>query len=140
MPISFNNSYLNNTEFFNKLYAQFADKNVMRSFYDELMSRDLSKFNASSCRVETELMRDMKYMSADPIEQFIDYWNDHLTTHMTRKMKSSDLYQKFIHFWEVEEGKTSDKPTHTKFAIRLKQFTDRVTFIKNSCIFYELIN
>ena len=139
MPISFNNSYLNNIEFFNKLYAQLGDKNIMRSFYDELMSRDLSKFNASSCRVETELMRDMKYMSADPIEQFIDYWNDHLTTHMTRKMRSSDLYQKFIHFWE-EEGKTSDKPTHTKFGIRLKQFTDRVTFIKNSCICYELIN
>lgn len=140
MPISFNNSYLNNIEFFNKLYAQLENKNIMRSFYDELMARDISKFNASSCRVETELMRDMKFMSADPIEQFIDYWNDHLTTHMERKMKSSDLYQKFIHFWEVEEGKTYDKPTHTMFGIRLKQFTDRVTFIRTKYIYYELIN
>ena len=140
MPISFNNSYLNNTEFFNKLYAQFADKNIMRSFYDELMSRDLSNFNASSSRVETELMRDMKFMSADPIEQFIDYWNEHLTTHMERKMKSSDLYQKFIHFWEVEEGKTYDKPTQTNFGIRLKQFTDRVIFIESNYRFYKLIN
>ena len=140
MPISFNNSYLNNTEFFNKLYAQFADKNIMRSFYDELMARDLSKFNPSSSRVETELMRDMKFMNADPIEQFIDYWNEHLTTHMTRKMKSSDLYQKFIHFWEVEEGKTSDKPTHTKFGIKIKQFTDRVRYTETNYRFYELIN
>ena len=139
MPISFNNSYLNNIEFFNKLYAQFANKNIMRSFYDELMSRDLSKFSPSSSRVETELMRDMKFMSADPIEQFIDYWYDHLTTHMTREMKSSDLYQKFIHFWEVEEGKSYDKPTHTKFSIGLKQFTDRVTFKKKGSIYFTLI-
>ena len=140
MPISFNNSYLNNTEFFKKLYAQLEDKNIMRSFYDELMARDLSKFNASSSRVETELMRDMKFMNADPIEQFIDYWNEHLTTHMTRKMRSSDLYQKFIHFWEVEEGKTSDKPTHTKFGIKIKQFTDRVRYTETNYRFYELIN
>lgn len=140
MPISFNNCYLNNIEFFDKLYLQLENKNIMRSFYDELMSRDLSKFNPSSCRVETELMRDMKYMSADPIEQFIDYWNAHLTTHMERKMKSADLYQKFIHFWEVEEGKTYDKPTHTMFGIRIKQFTDRVRFIKTNYRVYELIN
>jgi predicted transposase YbfD/YdcC len=139
MPIEFNNSYLNNTEFFEKLYAQFANKSVMRSFYDELMARDISRFSLSNNRVETELMREMKFMNADPIEQFLDYWNEHLTTHMTRKMKSSDLYQKFRHFWEVEEGKTSDMPTHTKFSIRIKRFTDRVTFAKNGCIYFTLI-
>jgi hypothetical protein len=140
MPISFNNSYLNNTEFFTKLYAQFANKNVMRSFYDELMSRDISKFSLSNNRVETELMRDMKFMNADPIEQFLDYWNEHLTTHMERKMRSTELYQKFRHFWEVEEGKPYTMPTHTMFGIKIKQFTDRVTFVKNGCIYFTLIN
>jgi len=140
MPIEFNNSYLNNTDFFDKLYAQFANKNVMRSFYDELMTRDISKINLSNDRVETELMREMKFMNADPIELFLDYWNEHLTTHMERKMRSTDLYQKFRHFWEVEEGRTSVMDTHVKFSTKIKRFKDRVISVKNGCIYLTLIN
>jgi predicted transposase YbfD/YdcC len=141
MPIEFNNTYLNNGEFFDELYKQLQNPNVMRAFYDDLMKRDISKFRLSVDRVETTLMQDMKFMNADPIEQFIDYWGAHLKNHMEVKMQSSDLYQKFRHFWEVEEGKKLiDIPSQTKFSIRLKQFTARVRFFKQSSIYFELIN
>ena len=141
MPIEFNNTYLNDGEFFDELYSQLQNPIIMRAFYDDLMKRDISKFRLSVDRVETTLMQDMKFMNADPIEQFIDYWGGNLKTHMEVKMQSSDLYQKFRHFWEVEEGKKiTDVPSQTKFSIRLKQFTARVKCFKQGSIYFELIN
>jgi hypothetical protein len=145
MPIEFNDTYIKDKKsikpFFDKLYSYFDNENVMRSFYSELMQRDLSNFSLSVDRVETELMNDMKSMNADYIDQFIDYWAGHISIHMQKRMQSADLYQKFLHFWEVVEGyKPTDKPSHKKFAIRLKQVTDRVQYIKSNFNYFELIN
>ena len=140
MPIEFNNTYTKDKVFFDKLYSYFDNENVMRSFYTELMQRDLSNFSLSIDRVETELMKDMKSMNADYIDQFIDYWAGN-SSHMQKRMQSADLYQKFLHFWEVVEGyKPTDKPSHKKFSIRLKRITDRIRYIKSNFNYYELIN
>ena len=144
MPIKLNDTYIkdkvNIKPFFDKLYSYLDNPEVMRTFYSELMQRDLSNFSLSVDRVETELMKDMKMMNADPIDQFIDYWAAHLTTHMQKRMQSADLYQKFIHFWEVVEGyKPADRPSHKKFGGRLKQFTERVRYIESNFIYYELL-
>jgi hypothetical protein len=141
MPIEFNNTYTKDKVFFDKLYSYFDNPAVMRSFYSELMQRDLSNFSLSVDRVETELMKDMKSMNADYIDQFIDYWEGNISTHMQKRMQSADLYQKFLHFWEVVEGyKPTDKPSHKKFSIRLKRITDRVQYIKSNFNYFELIN
>lgn len=140
MPIALKDVYLKQVEFFDELYLHFENENTMRTFYDELMSRDISKFNPSRDRVETEIMLDMKTMNMDPVEQFIDYWRNNLAFHMDRKMKSRELYLKFSHFWEEEGRKAADIPTSIKFSVRLKQFSTLVKCYKLGSIFFELLD
>lgn len=139
MPITLNDTYLKNAPFFDKLYSLFNDKEVMRTFYDELMSRDIKLFNPSRDRIETEIMIDMKSMNMDPVEQFIDYWRNNLEFHMERKMRSSDLYLKFRHFWEEDGRKSMDIPTSIKFSVRLKQFSNYIRHYKQSNWYFELL-
>ena len=148
MPIEINNELKNNVAYFKKLYADLDSNIIMRKFYEELMNRDLSDFNPSRDRPETELMRDMRSMNNNCIKQFITYWKEKIMTNlsedgnfMEKKMNGAQLYECFNHFWTIEGRKAESKPNSTKFGIELKQFkNDVITHARsNKGMCYEII-
>ena len=147
MPIEINNELKNNVAYFKKLYADLDCNVIMRKFYEELMTRDLSDFNPSRDRPITELMEDMKTMNRNCIKDFITYWKEKVMTNlsqdgnfMEKKMSATQLYECFNHFWTIEGRKSETKPPAKKFGIELKQFKNEVTFKKSNGIHvYEII-
>jgi hypothetical protein len=146
MPIEINNILKNNVSYFKELYADLDNDLIMRKFYDELINRDLSKFNPSRDRIETELMKDMKAMNRNCIKDFIDYWKEKVISSssedgnfMEKRMSGSKLYDCFNHFWKMEGRKDESKPTLKKFGTELKQYKDDVKCIRSNGIVYEII-
>jgi hypothetical protein len=148
MPIEINNVLKNNVSYFKELYADLDNDYIMRKFYEELMNRDLSNFNPSRNRIETELMKDMKAMNKNCIKDFIDYWKEKIISSssedgnfMEKRMSGGKLYDCFNHFWVIEGRRTETKPTFKKFSIELKQFKDNVIFNdkNNQYSTYEII-
>lgn len=146
MPIEINNVLKNNVSYFKELYADLDNDYIMRKFYDELMNRDLSKFNPSRDRIETELMIDMKAMNKNCIKDFIEYWKDKIISQssedgnfMEKRMYASKLYECFNHFWVMEGRKSDSKPTLKKFGTELKQYKDDVKYHKSNGMVYEII-
>jgi hypothetical protein len=146
MPIEINNVLKNNVSYFKELYADLDNDYIMRKFYEELMNRDLTKFNPSRNRPETELMIDMKTMNKNCIKDFIDYWKEKVISQscedgnfMEKRMGATNLYGCFNHFWIIEGRKSESKPTLKKFGTELKQYKDDVKCSKSSMIVYEII-
>ena len=148
MPIEINPVLKNNVSYFKELYADLDNDVIVRKFYEELMSRDLSNFAASRDRIITELMEDMKTMNRNCIKQFINYWKDKVISSscedgnfMEKRMKAAALYECFNHFWKIEGRKAENKPTLTKFGTELKQFKEFVVFSdkNNQYNTYEII-
>jgi len=148
MPIEVNEQHKNDKVYFKALYDILDNNVLMRKFYEELMERDLSKFNLVIDRPETELMKDMRSMNRNCIMQFITYWKEKVMTNMDedgnfmeKKMTGVKLYECFNHFWTIEGKKTESKPTNTKFGIELKQFKEHVITHSrcNKGMSYELI-
>lgn len=146
MPIEINNVLKGNVSYFKELYANLDNDYIMRKFYDELMNRDLSKFNPSRNRPETELMIDMKTMNKNCIKDFIDYWKEKVISSssedgnfMEKRMSATNLYGCFNHFWVIEGRKSESKPTLKKFGTEIKQYKDDVKYHKSNGIVYEII-
>ena len=149
MPIQINEELKNNVIYFKELYSSLDDEKIMRKFYDELMKVDLSEFNPSRDRIETELMCDMKSMNKNCIKHFINYWREMLCSPspilpcnnvMTKTMTSTDLYSHFNLFWAKQGRKEESKPNAIKFSIELKQFKKEVRFKRSSNCVFELID
>jgi hypothetical protein len=146
MPIEINNVLKNNVSYFKELYADLDNEEIMRKFYEELMNRDLSNFNPSRDRIETELMIDMKAMNKNCIKDFIDYWKEKVISQssedgnfMEKRMYASKLYECFNHFWVIEGRKAESKPTLKKFGTEIKQYKDDVKYHKSNGMVYEII-
>lgn len=149
MPIQINEELKNNVAYFIELYSLLDDNNVMRKFYDELMKIDITNFNPSRDRIETELMCDMKSMNKNCIKHFINYWREMLCVPspvlpcnnvMTKTMTSADLYNHFNLFWAKQGRKEESKPNAIKFSIELKQFKKEVRYKKSSNCVFELLD
>jgi predicted transposase YbfD/YdcC len=150
LPIQVSDEVRANKEYFNKLYSVLDDDVIMRKFYQELFERDISNFHPSNDRPETELMRDMKEMNADPVEQFIEYWKQQASTvkdldddscyFIKKVMSANELYEAFRMWWKTEGKNDDTRPTRTKFGIRIKQFSNDVMYIrKRAGVEYKLI-
>ena len=149
MPIQINEELKNNVAYFKELYSSLDDEKIMRKFYDELMKVDLSEFNPSRDRIETELMCDMKSMNKNCIKHFINYWREMLCSPspilpcnniMSKTMTSTDLYSHFNLFWAKQGRKEESKPNAIKFSIELKQFKKEVRYKRNDGSKFELID
>lgn len=148
MPIQINEDLKNNVTYFKELYADLDNEQIMRKFYEELMSRNLSAFNPSKDRIETELMADMKSMNKNCIKHFINYWRTMLNEPspvlpcnnvMKKIMTSSELYEHFNNFWVKQGRREESKPNAIKFSIELKQFNKEVRFKRSDGAKFELI-
>jgi hypothetical protein len=132
-------------EYFNNLASALNDDVIMRKFYEELMNRDLSNFNASRDRQNNKIMDIMKEHNVDVVLEFINYWkqeaNDVDVDAMIKsKMKGMDLYKEFIKYYEMCGNNMNSKPSLTKFGTRVKSYDSKVGYVKSSGIMtYNLL-
>lgn len=149
MPIEINEELKNNKSYFKELYADLDNDIIMRKFYEELMTRDLSNVNLVADRPMTELRLDMMNMNRNCIKHFIDYWRKMLTEPspilpcnniIKKTMTSAELYEHFNTFWAKQGRKEESKPNAIKFGVELKQFTKEVRFSRANGSKFELLN
>ena len=132
-------------DYFNSLASHLDNDDVMRTFYEELMNRNLSNFNPSRDRPHNKIMDIMKEHNTDVILEFINYWeqevkNEDEDSCFKKKMKAMDLYQEFVKYYEMCGNNMNSKPTLTKFGTRLKSYEDKVAYKRNnSAVVYSLI-
>jgi len=108
--------YRNNMEYFKKLESFLEEEGVARSFYDFLMARDISQFDHTK-RPETEIYKEMKQSSMNPILQWIS--ND---TFDETKMKSSEWLVKYNNWAEMYKGRIHNL---TSFGTAINDFASK---------------
>jgi hypothetical protein len=132
-------------EYFNNLASALDDDVIMRKFYEELMNRDLSKFNPSRDRQNNKIMDIMKEHNVDVILEFINYWKQEaddvdVNAMIKSRMKGMDLYKEFIKYYEMCGNNMNSKPSLTKFGTRIKSYDGKVGYVKSSGIMtYKLL-
>jgi hypothetical protein len=132
-------------EYFNNLASALDDDVIMRKFYEELMNRDLSKFNPSRDRQNNKIMDIMKEHNVDVILEFINYWKQEADdvsadAMIKSRMKGMDLYREFVSYYEMCGNNMNSKPSLTKFGTRIKSYEDKVGYVKSSGIMtYKLL-
>lgn len=118
---------------FNNLVMDLEDDVVMRKFYEELMTRDLSQFNPSRDRPANKIMEVMKEHNIDVILEFINYWKQEVDDDdgmFKTKMKGMDLYKEFCRYYEMCGNNMNSRPSLTKFGTRIKNYEELVEFKK----------
>ena len=134
-----------NVEYFDNLLDVLNDDVIMRKFYEELMERNLSKFNPSRDRQNNKIMDIMKEHNVDVVLEFINYWKQEAddisdSAMIKSKMKGMDLYKEFIKYYEMCGNNMNSKPSLTKFGTRVKTYEDKVGYVKSSGVMtYKLL-
>lgn len=134
-----------NVNYFNNLASALDDDVIMRKFYEELMNRDLSKFNPSRDRQNNKIMDIMKEHNVDVILEFINYWKQEADdvsadAMIKSRMKGMDLYREFVRYYEMCGNNMNSKPSLTKFGTRIKSYEDKVGYVKSSGVMtYKLL-
>jgi hypothetical protein len=132
-------------EYFNNLASALDDDVIMRKFYEELMNRDLTKFNPSRDRQNNKIMDIMKEHNVDVILEFINYWKQEADdvsadAMIKSRMKGMDLYREFVSYYEMCGNNMNSKPSLTKFGTRIKSYEDKVGYVKSSGVMtYNLL-
>ncbi len=149
MAFSVDNTIKNNKEYFTTLKKDLDNISLMRKFYEELMERDLSKWDAINDRPQTELMETMKEINEEPIDKFLNYYRENIINYSNdnndddddevgfiidpKRIKADFLYRKFKVWWDEEGRKKDSMMTRTKFGAIIKT---KVKWVKNGCIYY----
>jgi putative DNA primase/helicase len=91
----------NNREYFNALVSEMENEEVMRAFYQFLMTRDISKWNAIADRVKTELFTELQQVNVPIIYRFLDDYLRSVECDTEFEVSSKDIYKMFKD-WCVE--------------------------------------
>tara|TARA_R110000782_G_scaffold261670_1_gene353441 strand:- start:358 stop:2604 length:2247 start_codon:yes stop_codon:yes gene_type:complete len=132
-------------EYFKNLASVLDDDVIMRKFYEELINRKLSNFNAARDRQNNTTMDIMKEHNVDVVLEFINYWKEEIDdtdehSMIKSRMKGMDLYKEFIKYYEMCGNNANSKPSLPKFGTRIKEYDDKVSFVrKASGVVYSII-
>ena len=137
--VSMDNSMTNNTEYFNKLHEVFDNEIIMRKFYQELMDRNIGKWQPINDRPQSRMAQDMIEMNRDPYTCFVAYMLENYDFVAGIKYNSREFYQKFNEFWAISGRIAEHKPTLTKFATMVKKRKGVITHKTNKGTKYEII-
>jgi len=124
MPIAVNNCLIGNIDYFKELRADLDNDDVMGCFYNDLMARDLTGWNACVNRPMTDLKSDMVELSISPYQEFINWLYielaDDFKVGNTIDRSGTELYSMFKRFWS-EVGRFNQPSTQTKLGVELKR-------------------
>lgn len=133
MPIHCNESRRGDKQYFINVRAAFDDPIIMKAFYDKLMARDLSNWNAEKDRPETDLRTDMKELNKTPIVEFVEFLHEEVLGNMDYDDKNTcytipanDLYNLFKRCWTSKGRKGDSMYTQTKFGVMFKRLDNVV--------------
>lgn len=93
--IECSDKYKGNTEYFNKLYDAIDNDEIVKSLYNFLMKRDISKFNPSRDRIVTEATTDLHELNREPVDMFLEYLHTDEFVKYQKKYKTRDMYDEF---------------------------------------------
>ena len=114
------NDVQNKTDYFDNLITAFKDQGTIKSFYEFLLNRDVSKWDSINHRPITKAYSDIKSANTPPmatylIEQMVSYENaDSTEKEMYTKQPALDIYNNFK-IWLSQNGFTKMDYTSTKF-------------------------
>lgn len=146
-PMVCSDTLYGNYEHFTKIYNMMEDCNIMRTFYDELMERDLTDVNLCRDRPQTTIMEDMKELNKCYVADFIDYWREIVSDHddndcynLNRTMAGEPLYNEYCK-WYYSSGFKADHKDNTRlFGSKVKGYTKLVSWKRcNTSISYTLL-
>jgi hypothetical protein len=93
--IECSDKYKGDTEYFDKLYDAIDNDEIVKSLYNFLIKRDISKFNPSRDRVVTEATTDLHELNREPVDMFLEYLHTDEFVKYQRKYKTKDMYEEF---------------------------------------------
>lgn len=130
-----NNEIANKETYFTPLVEEFQSGSYDRTFYDYLLSLDISTYNFTTERPITESYEDMQSMNIPISALFIkDYIQKSKYNKEDEKIKKADLFNKYLSY--IEKNKYKIESTPVKFGIELKKYglslsTDKRYYIIN---------
>ena len=133
VPIKVGITKRKNVEYFRALRADLECPNVMRKFYDEMMQRDLTNWNAERDIPTTELKADIISTCVSPYDEFYNYLIEDeiykkepfVKDTQDYKIKPIDFYQMFRLFW-LQVGRHGLCPDNKKFGVEIKHLKNIV--------------
>jgi len=118
--------YKGNIEYFNKLYSNIEDKQVMKSFYKYLMNKNISKFNPERDRVLTEATIDLHELNKEPVCMFLEYLYSDEFYKNKRRYKMSIIYKEFkTYMISIGYKHVCNLPTFSKI---IKKYIDKYNY------------
>lgn len=110
--------YANSKQYFDNYYKAISNKQVLRAFYDYLMSLDIKNVDWTNERPITEVYKDMKQVDnhlrflADSISEIC---KDKETT------LTANEFLRLYHYWREAGHYNDDKMNATKFGVLIKK-------------------
>ena len=87
-----NPAIANDKEYFDNLYDDFDNKDVIKAFYDFMMSRDISNFNPIKDRPQTDLFTEMQRASLTSTDLFLINLEKELDAIFEETYSSKELF------------------------------------------------
>ena len=140
MVSSMDNSKNNDMEYFNALHKVFEDKTIMRKFFEELMTRDISNWDPINDRPITEMAESMMAMNADPYTCFVAYMLENYEDVIGKKYKATELYQIFKEWWTISGRNSEHKPNMTKWGELMKKKEGVIWKRTKNGVVYEFVD
>lgn len=142
MPFHCCEDLFGDMEYFTQLRADMDNDDIMGTFYEEMISKDLSGWNASRDRPMTDLRKDMTELSKCPYKEFLQWTYDRRFEDFENdrciKYSGNDLYKEFRLFW-AEVGRWNNPPSMKSFGVNFKMLP-AVTCVKSNGVMKYNIN
>ena len=133
------NSMKNNMEYFNALHNVFEDKAIMRKFFEDLITRDISSWDAINDRPITEFAHDMMDMNAKWYVCFSAYMLENYEEVCGKEYSAVELYTMFNKWWISSGRKREHKPNRDIFGTKIKQRKCVIFKRKRSGMTYKFV-
>jgi hypothetical protein len=98
MVVECSSKHKGDVKYFELLRADIGDKKIIKTFYNFLMQRDITRFNCERDRVITEAAQDMHVLNQCTVEKFINYLHSDEYTKYTQEYRASELYSDYKKF------------------------------------------
>lgn len=132
------NKNRNNREYFAKVYNAFLDDQVIRAFYDFLMSKDLTLFDLVTNRPTTKIYKDIQESSLPHIVRFMidKYYEIPENELNSYEVKASTFFKQYTEW--CEKNHIKDTFTNTVFGRKIKGYSGVDTRRTRSGVVYSI--
>ena len=110
--------------YYDVLFSTLADKNVLRSFFDELKAMSLDGFHPQRDRFLSTAYNDLKEMNVSKEERFFEDWKRSKLLPDAGHYSSEDVYDAFREWCRLEHIKDDAITKKMAFYKKLKRYSN----------------